>query len=151
MMLTKMTRFGTRAVFDIAYNSSGSPVQVRDIAKRQEIPLRFLEQIFHKLKKADFIKGERGPSGGYVLTKDPSEITVGDIVRAVDESLDVVCCVSDTKPCHRADQCVTRPIWQEASRKIKDYLDTVTIADLCEDACKKGIKQDLNHPFDYNI
>jgi len=151
MMLTKMTRFGTRAVFDIAYNSSGLPVQVKDIANRQEIPLRFLEQIFNRLKKADFINSVRGPGGGYELIKDPKEITVGDIVRAVDESLDVVCCVSDSKACDRADQCPTRPIWQEASRKVKEYFDTVTIADLCEDACKKGIKQDLNHPFEYNI
>jgi len=146
-----MTRFGTRAVFDIAYNSSGLPVQVKDIANRQEIPLRFLEQIFNRLKKADFINSVRGPGGGYELIKDPKEITVGDIVRAVDESLDVVCCVSDSKACDRADQCPTRPIWQEASRKVKEYFDTVTIADLCEDACKKGIKQDLNHPFEYNI
>ena len=151
MNLTKMTRFGTRAVFDIAYNSSGVPVQVRDIAKRQELPLKFLEQIFNKLKKTDFIKSSRGPGGGYELTKDPSEITVGDIVRAVEESLDLVCCVSDTKTCERAEQCPTRPVWEETSRRIKEYLDTVTIADLCEDACRKGIKQDLNHPFDYNI
>ena len=151
MNLTKMTRFGTRAVFDIAYNSSGVPVQVRDIAKRQELPLKFLEQIFNKLKKTDFIKSSRGPGGGYELTKDPSEITVGDIVRAVEESLDLVCCVSDTKTCERAEQCPTRPVWEETSRRIKEYLDTVTIADLCEDACRKGIKQDSNHPFDYNI
>jgi len=151
MMLTKMTRFGTRAVFDIAYNSSGSPVQIKDIAKRQEMPLKFLEQIFHKLKKADFINSLRGPGGGYEITKDPSEITVGDIVRAVDEPLDLVCCVSDTEACHSSEQCPTRPIWEETSKRIKDYLDTVTIADLCADACKKGIKQDLNHPFDYSI
>ena len=155
MFLTTMTRYGTRAVFDIAYNALGLPVNVSDIAKRQEIPVRYLEQIFHKLKKADFIQSKKGPSGGYVLTKDPSEITVGDIVRAVDESLDLVCCVSaepgEPQACLRAEQCVTRPVWQEVSRRIKDYLDTVTIADLCEDAKKKGVKKDSNHPFDFNI
>ena len=150
MILTKMTRFGTRAVFDIAYNSSGLPLQVKDIAKRQELPLKFLEQIFHKLKKADFIKSVRGPSGGYVLAKDPREISIGDIVRAVDEPLDLICCVSNEKSCGRTEQCPTRPIWQETSRRIKEYLDSVTIADLCEDACKKGLKQELNHPFDYH-
>ena len=61
MKLTTMSRYGTRAVFDIAYNTTGLPVQVKDIAERQQIPLRYLEQIFHKLKKADFIKSERGP------------------------------------------------------------------------------------------
>ncbi len=151
MMLTKMTRFGTRAVFDIAYNSSGLPVQVKDIAQRQELPLKFLEQIFHKFKKADFIKSQRGKHGGYVLTKDPSEITVGDIARAVDEQLDLVCCVGDARTCQRTEQCPTRPVWEETSRRVQEYLDSVTIADLCEDACKKGVKQELNHPFDYNI
>lgn len=151
MILTKMTRFGTRAVFDIAYNASGLPVQVKDIAQRQELPLKFLEQIFHKFKKADFIKSIRGPHGGYVLTKDPSEITVGDIVRAVDEQLDLVCCVSDSRTCNRAEQCPTKPVWEETSRRVQEYLNSVTIADLCEDACKKGVKQELNHPFDYNI
>ena len=151
MMLTKMTRFGTRAVFDIAYNSSGLPVQVKDIAKRQELPLKFLEQIFNRLKKADFIKSVRGPGGGYELTKDPSEITVGDIVRAVDEQLDLVCCVSDTKTCTRAEQCSTRSVWEETSRRVQEYLDTFTIADLCEDAQKKGVEKDTSHSFDYNI
>ena len=74
-----------------------------------------------------------------------------DIVRAVDEPLDLVCCISDTKACNRPEQCPTRPIWQETSRRIKDYLDTVTIADLCEDASKKGVKKDTSHSFDYNI
>ena len=151
MMLTKMTRFGTRAVFDIAYNSSGLPVQVKDISQRQELPLKFLEQIFHKFKKADFIKSQRGKHGGYVLTKDPTEITVGDIARAVDEQLDLVCCVSDNKTCNRAEQCPTRLVWEETSRRVQEYLDSVTIADLCEDARKKGVKQEMNHPFDYNI
>ena len=151
MILTKMTRFGTRAVFDIAYNSSGLPVQVKDIAQRQKLPLRFLEQIFNRLKKADFIKSVRGPCGGYVLTKDPSEITVGDIVRAVNEPLDLVCCVRDMKSCGRTKQCPTKTVWEETSRRVREYLDTVTIADLCEDACRKGVKQELNHPFDYNI
>ena len=138
-------------MFDIAYHSSGSPVHLRDVARRQEMPVKHLEQIFHKLKKADFIKSERGMYGGYSLTKDPSKITVGDIVRAVGEPLDLVCCLSDTRICERLEQCPTRPIWQETSRRIKEYLDTVTIADLCEDACRKGLKQDLDNPFDLNI
>ncbi len=72
-------------------------------------------------------------------------------MRAVDEPLDLVCCVSDAEACDRADQCVTRPIWQEASRKIKTYFNTVTIADLCEDARKKGVTKESSHPFEYNI
>ena len=115
MLLTKMTRYGTRAVFDIAYHSSGSPVHLRDVAMRQEMSVKHLEQIFHKLKKADFIKSERGPTGGYSLIKNPREITVGDIVRAVDEPLDLVCCVSDAilvinQNSASQDLCGRRPV-----------------------------------------
>ena len=155
MILTKMTRFGTRAVFDIAYNSSGLPVQVKDIAKRQELPLKFLEQIFNRLKKADFIKSERGPGGGYLLTKDPTEITVGDIIKSVKEDTDLVSCVcsssEDGTPCPREGQCVTRSVCQKASEKITEYFNSVTIADLCEDAINKNIKREVQHPFDYSI
>ena len=155
MKLTTMSRYGTRAVFDIAYNTTGLPVQVKDIAERQQIPLKYLEQIFHKLKKADFIKSERGPGGGYVLTKDPNEITVGDIIKAVKEDTDLVSCVcsssEDGIPCSRESQCVTRSVWQKASRQITEYFNSVTMADLCEDASIKKIKRETHHPFAYSI
>lgn len=143
MKLTTMSRYGTRAIFDIAYHSTGLPVQVKDIAERQQIPIKYLEQIFHKLKQADFIKSERGPGGGYVLTKDPSKIVVGDIIKAVKEHTDLVACVCNSadkgKPCVREDQCVTRSVWKEAARKITEHFNSVTIADLCEDARRKNI------------
>lgn len=155
MRLTTMSRYGTRAIFDIAYHSTGLPVQVKDIAERQQIPIKYLEQIFHKLKKADFIKSERGPGGGYVLTKDPRHIKVGDIINAVQEHTDLVACVCDSaekgNPCVREEQCVTRSVWQEAARLIRDYFDSVTIADLCEDAGRKHIKKEIHHPFEYSI
>ena len=155
MRLTTMSRYGTRAVFDIAYHSGGLPVRVKDIAERQSIPLKYLEQIFYKLKKAEFIKSERGPGGGYVLTKDPSEITVGDIIKAVDEQIGLVSCVclssEEGKPCDRAEMCVTRAVWQEAGRLISEYFNSVTIADLCKDIRNKDIKKEVIHPFEYHI
>ena len=95
MRLTTKSRYGTRAIFDIAYNSAGMPLQIKDISKRQEIPPRYLEQIFHKLKGANIINSVRGPGGGYVLARDPSKITVGDIVKAMKEPIDPVFCVED--------------------------------------------------------
>lgn len=143
MRLTTMSRYGTRAIFDIAYNFTGAPVQVKDIAERQQIPVKYLEQIFHKLKKAAFIKSERGPGGGYRLTKDPAEITVRDIIRAVQEDTDLVACVclSSDKglPCEREGQCVTRAVWKEAAGRMKEYFTSVTIADLCAEAQKKNL------------
>jgi Rrf2 family protein len=155
MRLTTMSRYGTRAIFDIAYHSTGLPVQVKDIAERQQIPMKYLEQIFHKLKKADFIKSERGPGGGYVLTKDPKKITVGDIIKAVKEHTDLVSCVCDSavdgKACEREDQCVTRAVWQKAARQITEHFNSVTMADLCEDARRKNVKREARHSFEYSI
>ena len=153
MKLTTMTRYGTRAVFDIAYHSIGLPVPVQEISTRQEIPIRYLEQIFHKLKRAKLLKSKKGPAGGYVLALAPEQITVGDIMRAVKEPLDLVFCVKaeNGKDCHRAEQCVTRPVWEEARRLIKDYFDSITITDLCENARLKDVKKISKHPFDYSI
>ena len=151
----KDSRYGTRAVFDIAYHSAGSPVSAKDIAERQQIPLKYLEQIFHKLKKADFIKSERGPGGGYVLIKDPNKITVGNIIKAVKEHTDLVSCVCDSaedgSPCEREEQCVTRAVWQKAARQITEYFNSVTIADLCDDARRKNVKRETSHSFECSI
>ena len=155
MKLTTMTRYGTRAVFDIAYHSVGLPVPVQEISTRQEIPIRYLEQIFHKLKRAKLLKSKKGPSGGYVLAMAPEKISVGDIIRAVKEPLDLVACVSavaDTgEDCHRVGQCVTKPVWEEAGKLIKEYFDSITITDLCDNARSMDIKKESSYPFDYSI
>jgi Rrf2 family protein len=155
MRLTKMSRYGTRAIFDIAYHSQGLPVHVKDVSERQEIPLKYLEQIFHKLKKAGIVKGTRGPSGGYVLAQDPGKITVGYILRAVQEQTSLVRCIDteakDYESCQREGQCVTRLLWKEAGRKVADLLDSTTIFDLCEKAAKLNVKKDVRHSYDYSI
>ena len=151
MRLTKMSRYGARVIFDIAYHSAGLPVQVKDIAKRQEIPQRFLEQIFHKLKKANIVKSVKGPNGGYMLARDSHEITVSDILKAVKEPMDLVYCVNNLNDCSRAPQCVTRLVWKEASERIKQVFDSANIGDLCTSAEKKGIKREVLHRFEYSI
>jgi len=155
MRLTTKSRYGVRAIFDIAYNSAGIPVKIRDISKRQEIPPRYLEQIFHKLKQSKIVNSVRGPGGGYVLTRDPNKITVGDIIRAIKETIYPVRCVAKkneyNKRCSREEQCVTRQIWIEAGEKITEYFNSITIADLCKRARNMGVKKDVKHKFDYSI
>ncbi len=151
MRLTKMSRCGTRAVFDIAYHSTGLPIPVRDISARQEIPLRFLEQIFNKLKQADIVTGVRGARGGYMLAEKPNKITVRDVIKAMRESTDLVFCVDISTKCRRSKQCVTRLVWKEAAEKINKFFDSVSISDLCEKGKKIGIKRDVKHSFDYSI
>lgn len=155
MRLTTKSRYGARAIFDIAYNSSGAPVQIKDIASRQQIPQRYLEQIFHKLKQAKVVKSVRGPGGGYLLSKDPAKITVGEIIKAMREPIDPVFCVdnggSSGKKCNRSEECVTQQIWKEAGEKITAYFDSITVSDLCQRAQRMGIKKSAQHRFDYSI
>ena len=82
MKLSTKTRYGVRAVFDIAYHNQGRPTQARDIARRQDVPLRYLEQIFQELRRANLVDAKRGPKGGYFLSRTPESITLGDDVPA---------------------------------------------------------------------
>ena len=145
MRLTTKSRYGTRAIFDLSYNYVGRPVQVKDISIRQEIPLRYLEQIFRQLKQANIVKSVRGPAGGYVLAKDSHKITLRDIIQAMKEPINPVFCVDNGcengKTCSRADQCVTRPVWEEAGKKIAQFFDSITISDLCEKQKTWGSKK----------
>ncbi len=154
MRLSTNSRYGVRAILDIAYHSEGLETQVKDISRRQEISPRYLEQIFQKLKKAGIIGSKRGPSGGYFLSKKPEEITIGEIVRVTEGGIDPVLCLSpeDSKqPCSRADECVTRIIWNEAGKRLRDYFDSVTIRDLCKMAHEMGLKKELDKRFMYYI
>src|SRR5438105_6818851 len=101
MKLSTKTRYGVRAVFDIAYHNSGHPTQARDIARRQEVPLRYLEQIFQELRRAHLVSAKRGPRGGYFLARPPESITLGDVVRAVQGPIDL-CAPDEDKPRARA-------------------------------------------------
>lgn len=141
MRLTRMSRCATRAVFDLAYHANGLPIQAKAVALRQDIPLRFLEQIFHKLKHAEVVKSVKGPHGGYMLARDPQAITVGEIIRTVKEPLSIVHCVSDAARCSRAPQCITRLVWKEASAVLNTFFDSVKISDLCERGKAMGLQK----------
>jgi Rrf2 family transcriptional regulator, iron-sulfur cluster assembly transcription factor len=154
MKLLTQTRYGVRAIFDIAYHSEGLESQVKDISRRQAISARYLEQIFQKLKKAGIVGAKRGPSGGYFLAKKPEEITIGEIVRVTEGNLDPVLCLNPNESresCDRLTECVTRLVWNEAGNRLKEYLDSVTIQDLCNMAQKMGVKKELDRRFMYYI
>jgi len=154
MKLTTQSRYGVRAIFDIAYNSEGLETQVKDISRRQAISPRYLEQIFQKLKRAGIVGSKRGPSGGYFLSKKPENITVGEIVRITEGGIDPVLCLDpedSAQPCDRLGECVTRLIWNEAGNRLKEYFDSVTIKDLCGMAQKMGLRKELDQRFMYYI
>ena len=154
MRLSTQSRYGVRAIFDIAYNSEGLETQVKDISRRQGISPRYLEQIFQKLKKAGIVGSKRGPSGGYFLNKKAEEITVGDIIRTTEGGIDPVLCIDSedsSQPCDRLAECVTRLIWDEAGNRLKEYFDSVTVKDLCRMAQQMGLRRELDQRFMYYI
>lgn len=153
MRLSTRSLYGVRAIFDIAYNYGGQPVQVKDISKRQKISPRYLEQIFQRLKKTGVLKSKRGPNGGYYLTKMPKEITVGDILRATEGSLQLVFCTTakKIKKCDLLERCVTRSVWEETGKIMTKFLDSVTIQDLCKKGQSLGIERDIPHGLMYSI
>ncbi len=154
MRLSTQSRYGVRAILDIAYHSEGLETQVKDIARRQGISARYIEQIFQKLRRAGIIGSKRGPSGGYFLNKKPEEITIGEIVRITEGSLNPVICLDpkSSKPrCDKSSGCVTRVIWNEAANRLKEYFDSVTIKDLCHMAKEMGIQKELGRRFMYYI
>jgi Rrf2 family transcriptional regulator, iron-sulfur cluster assembly transcription factor len=121
-------------MLDMAQHYREGPLQLGDIAKRQEVSVKYLEQIIIPLKKAHYIESRRGSKGGHFLTKPPEEITVGEIVAVLQEGTSLVECVADATVCERADICPTRLLWKEASEAMFDRLEAVTLADLVERA-----------------
>lgn len=137
MKLSTKIRYGVRSLCDMVTNATGNPVQIKDISKRQTISARYIEQIFQKLKKADIIKSVRGRSGGYLLTQKPDEISVGDVIRAIDgKDIQLVSCFGkqkgSIKVCEKFGNCAASNIWEEASKRLMDYFNTVTVQQICD-------------------
>jgi Rrf2 family protein len=130
MKLSTRSRYGTRLMLEMARHYHEGPLQLGDIAKRQEVSVKYLEQIIIPLKKARYIESVRGRKGGHLLTKPPEEITVGEIVALLEQGTGLVECAADTTVCERADLCPTRLLWKEAYEAMFDRLEAVTLADL---------------------
>ncbi len=164
MKLSTKSRYGVRALFDMAYHAGTLPAQIKDISRRQRISPRYLEQIFQDLKKAGLLKSRRGPKGGYYLAKAADEITVRDIVLAAEGELQLVDCRKQNrggKPkteteaedtcCEFGNSCVTQILWAEASKKLSDYFGSITLKDLCHRGKELGLEKELDHRFMYFI
>ncbi|MGO8762296.1 MAG: RrF2 family transcriptional regulator [Desulfobaccales bacterium] len=134
MQLSTRSRYGTRLMLDMAQHYNDGPIHLSDIAKRQDLSVKYLEQIIIPLKKAGYIESLRGPQGGHILAKPPEEITVKEIVGLLEEGTSLVECCDDTTVCKRTDICPTRILWKEASEAMFDRLQSITLADLMEKA-----------------
>lgn len=133
MKISTKGRYALRLMMDLAMNNTGEPVRIKDIAARQEISDKYLEQIISTLNKAGYVKSIRGPQGGYRLTKAPEQYTVGMILRLTEGSLAPVSCLDDEiNTCPRQDGCATLRLWQMLNTAISDIVDKVTLADVVE-------------------
>ena len=131
MKISTKGRYALRLMLDIALNDAKTPVRIKDIAERQQISDKYLEQIVSSLNKAGFVKSLRGPQGGYRLTKKPEEYTVGMILRLIEGSLSPVACLDDDiNNCIRADRCPTLILWEKLYDAISEVVDNITLADL---------------------
>lgn len=132
MKISTKGRYALRLMLDIALTGGDSPVSLRDVAQRQDISDKYLEQIITPLGRAGLVRSVRGAGGGYLLTKKPEEYTVGEILRVLEGSLVPVSCAEAKGCCGRAEQCVTQEIWEEIGAAVSSVVDHVTLADLVE-------------------
>ena len=130
MKLSTRSRYGTRLMLDMAQHYQDGPIHLANVAKRQGISVKYLEQIIIPLKKADYIRSVRGPKGGHTLARPPEEITVGEIVALLEDSASLAACSDNPMVCERSSVCATRYIWQEAAQAMFDKLQSITLADL---------------------
>ena len=133
MKISTKGRYALRLMLDIAMNDAVEPVRLKDVAERQSISVKYLEQIISQLVRAGYVKSIRGPQGGYRLVKAPKEYTVGMILRQVEGNMVPVACLEDEESgCERQSQCVTLRIWKELNDAIKSVVDRYTLEDLME-------------------
>ncbi|TET42938.1 MAG: Rrf2 family transcriptional regulator [Dehalococcoidia bacterium] len=138
MKLSTKGRYGVRALLDLALHQDEGLVPLKDIARRQEVSLPYLEHLITPLVAAGLVKSTRGARGGVSLIKPPSEIKLSEAVQLLEGSIAPVDCVNDPKLCHRSAYCVTRDIWSEMKNAMSQVLDSTTIQDLVERQRQKG-------------
>lgn len=142
MKLSTKGRYGLRAMIDLAEYSETEPVSIGSISQRQGISERYLEQLMAKLKKAGLVDSIRGAGGGYKVHGDPGAISVGDILRALEGSLDAVTCAAfqEDESCEAKDICATKYVWQRINESIRTTVDSICLAQLVEESRKNKKK-----------
>jgi len=129
MKISTKGRYALRVMIDLAVNDKGDYVSLKDISNRQEVSLKYLEQIMAMLNKAGYVKSTRGNNGGYRLAKSPEEYKVGDILRKTEGDLAPIACVNGEE-CGKRENCKTFKFWQGLDNVINEYVDSKTLADL---------------------
>ena len=152
-MLSSRSKYATRALLDLSQHYSEGPVLIQDIAHRQQIPLKFLEQILLSLKAGGFVDSRKGRGGGYFLAKPPAAITLGAVVRLFDGPLAPISCVSVTGymecGCPHPETCGLQTVWREARNSLAAVLDQTSFAEICRR--QRGLEARQDEVYDYVI
>lgn len=144
MKLTSKGRYAVTAILDVALHSKHGPVPLADISDRQSISLSYLEQLFARLRKEKLVESVRGPGGGYRLGKLASDIVIGDVIRAVDETVDATRCQGQAD-CQGGVKCLTHSLWQDLSDKITSFLNGITVEELISQQEIKEVAERQNN------
>jgi Rrf2 family iron-sulfur cluster assembly transcriptional regulator len=144
MKLTTKGRFAVTAMIDLALRQGDGPVTLAGISERQKISLSYLEQLFGKLRRHDLVASVRGPGGGYRLAKSLENVSVADIIRAVDEPMDATLCGGKGN-CHDDQPCMTHKLWTTLTQRMLEYLSSVTLAELVDEQRKPADLQHTHH------
>ncbi len=132
MKLSTRTRYGTRAILELAQHATEQPMQLKNIAKHQDISLKYLEQLIAILKSAGYVRSIRGSKGGYMLSKPADQIKLSEVFACLEGPVATTECVDTREFCDRSKECVVRQVWQEVQAAIFKVLDTMTLQDLVE-------------------
>ncbi len=137
MKLSTRSRYGTRMMLDMAQRYNEGPIQIGDIARRVDVSVKYLEQLIIPLKKADYVKSLRGAKGGHMLNKAPDRITVGEIVDVLEGGIDLTDCIGNPRACKKYRDCLTRSIWEDATKAMQDKLNSITLSEIID--CEKKV------------
>ena len=130
MKISTKIRYGTRAMLELASRYGEGPIELKEIAKKEDISLKYLEQVIIPLRTAGLVKSMRGSKGGYSLAKSPSEIYLNDLVEVLEGPVEIIDCLRDPKVCRKVSSCVTRDIWEEVSQAIRKIFCSITLEDM---------------------
>ena len=133
MKLSTKGRYGIHAMYDLAQYGSETPQPIKSIAERQNIPEAYLEQLIGQLRRSGLVKSVRGAQGGYLLSRSPAEITVGEVLRTLEGELAVVDCLMEEDACQRACSCPTRVVWKKLRDGVNQIVDGITLQDMLDD------------------
>ena len=150
MKLTSKGRYAVTAMLDVALHSENGPVPLADISERQEISLSYLEQLFAKLRKQQLVTSIRGPGGGYRLGRAAESIAIGEVIAAVNESIDATKC-NGKADCHGGEKCLTHNLWQDLSDRISKFLDSITLGELVAKQHNKTNVDNVNDNLNQKI